>query len=180
MASDKPVARTLRRLGGMLASWCLLLAVGGSAAEAGLVFKRADGSAIRFAGTPRVWCGPWETDVARPSVHVAVGSVKHRWHLSAVRRDLTIGRRIRFPNDFVWNRPRGALLFVADGANEASTAEEGELRLDGVLSPDVSVFAAGSWPSASRAASGASIPTVNPCGCPAPTAVGCRHGRNAT
>ena len=124
MVSDKPVARTLRRLGGVLASWCLLLAVGGSAAEAGLVFKRADGSAIRFAGTPRVWCGPWETDVARPSVHVAVGSVKHRWHLSAVRRDLTIGRRIRFPNDFVWNRPRGALLFVADGANEASTAEE--------------------------------------------------------
>ncbi len=124
MASDEPVARTLRRLGGVLALWCLLLAVGGSAAEAGLVFKRADGSAIRFTGTPRVWCGPWETDVAHPSVHVAVGSVKHRWHLSAVRRDLTIGRRIGFPNDFVWNRPRGALLFVADGANEASTAEE--------------------------------------------------------
>jgi hypothetical protein len=128
VVSDEPVARTLnwrlRRLGGVLASGCLLLAGGGSAAQAKLVFKRADGSVIRFAGTPRVWCGPWETDIARSSVHVAVGSVKHRWHLSAVRRDLTIGRRIKFPNDFVWNRPRGALLFVADGENEASTAEE--------------------------------------------------------
>ena len=114
----------LRRLGGVLASWCLLLAVGGSAAEARVVFKRADGSVIRFAGTPRAWCGPWESDVARPSVHVALGSVKHRWHLSAVRRDLAIGRPIKFPKDFVWNRPRGALLFLADGSNEASTAEE--------------------------------------------------------
>ena len=115
---------SLRRLAGVLASWFLLLAVGGSAAEARLVFKRADGSVIRFAGTPRAWCGPWESDVARPSVHVALGTGTHHWQLSAVRRDLKIGRRIRFPNDFVWNRPRGALLFVADGANEASTAEE--------------------------------------------------------
>ena len=44
--------------------------------------------------------------------------------MSAVRRDVVVGRRIKFPNDFVWNRPRGALLFVADGENEASTAEE--------------------------------------------------------
>jgi hypothetical protein len=115
---------TLLRLGGVLASWCLLLGVGGSSAEARLVFKRADGSVVRFAGTPRAWCGPWESDVGRPSVHVALGTSKNHWHLSAVRRDLAIGRRIKFPNDFVWNRPRGALLFVADGENEASTAEE--------------------------------------------------------
>jgi hypothetical protein len=79
---------------------------------------------VRFAGTPRAWCGPWESDVGRPSVHVALGTGKNHWHLSAVHRDLTIGRRIKFPNDFVWNRPRGALLFVADGESEASTAEE--------------------------------------------------------
>jgi hypothetical protein len=116
--------RRLRRLGRALASWCLVIAVGGSAAEARLVFKRADGSVIRFTGTPRAWCGPWERDVPRLSVHVALGRGLHHWELSAVRRDFQIGRRIRFPNDFVWNRPRRALLFVADGANEASTAEE--------------------------------------------------------
>lgn len=106
----------------LLTSSCLL--GGASAAEAGLVFKRPDGSAIRFMGTPRAWCGSWDDEVARPSIHVGLRSAGRSWELSAVRRDLEVDRRIDFPNDFVSKRPRGALLFVADGAIETSTAEE--------------------------------------------------------
>lgn len=106
----------------LLASVCLL--VGASAAEAGLVFKRPDGSAIRFTGKPRAWCGAWDDEVARPSIHVDLRNARRGWELGAVRRDLEVGRRINFPNDFISKRPRGALLFVADAAIEASTAEE--------------------------------------------------------
>lgn len=106
----------------LLVSSCLL--VGVSVAEAGLVFKRPDGSAIPFMGTPRAWCGSWDDEVARRSVHVELRSARRGWELAAVRRDLKVGRRINFPNDFVSKRPRGALLFVADAAIEASTAEE--------------------------------------------------------
>jgi hypothetical protein len=115
--------RTLRSLVvALLASSCLL--VGVSTAEAGLVFMRPDGSTIRFTGTPRAWCGPWDDEVARSSIHVALRSARRGWELSAVRRDLKLGGRIGFPNDFVSRRPRGALLFVADASIEASTAEE--------------------------------------------------------
>lgn len=80
-----------------LASSCLL--VGASTAEAGLVFKRPDGSAIRFTGTPRAWCGPWDDEVTRPSLHVELRGARRSWELSAVRSDLKIGRRIDFPID---------------------------------------------------------------------------------
>jgi hypothetical protein len=93
-------------------------------AHAGLVFERPDGSQIRFTGTPRVWCGPWDDEVARPSIHIALRSSRHGWELSAVRRNLKRGRPIEFPNNFVSTRPRGALLFVFDAAIEASSAEE--------------------------------------------------------
>jgi hypothetical protein len=97
---------------------------GASAAEAGLVFKRPGGSEIQFTGAPRAWCGPWDDEVARPSVHVALRNAKRGWELSAVRRDLVLGGRIEFPNAFVSTRPHGAQLFAFDGAIEASGAEE--------------------------------------------------------
>jgi hypothetical protein len=99
-------------------------AVAASAAEAPLVFKRTDGSAIRFAGTPRAWCGPWDEEVARRSVHVSLRGAKRGWELSAVRRDIKVGRPIEFPNEFVYTRPRRAQVFVYDAAIEASSAEE--------------------------------------------------------
>jgi hypothetical protein len=73
-----------------------------------------------------VWCGPWEDGVARPSVHVIAGNGRAHWEMSAVRRDVKIGRPIGFPNSFVSSRPRGAFLFVgvARGGIEASSAEE--------------------------------------------------------
>lgn len=100
------------------------LVVTASAAEAPLVFKRTDGSVIRFAGTPRVWCGPWDEEVARRSVHISQRGARRGWELSAVRRDIKVGRPIEFPNEFVYTRPRRAQVFVYDAAIEASTAEE--------------------------------------------------------
>lgn len=115
--------RAPRTLGvGFLALLCLLTCA--SVAEAQLVFKRPSGSAIHFNGQPRAWCGPWAEDVARPSFHVGLRSARRGWELSAVRRDVQIGRSIEFPNDFVWNKPHGAQLFAFDAPIEASTAEE--------------------------------------------------------
>ncbi len=107
---------------GLLISLLLLMATSDARAE--LVFKRPNGSTIQFKGAPRAWCGPWEADVARPSIHVALRNARRGWELSAVRRDVQIGQSIEFPNDFVWNKPRGAQLFAFDAPIEASTAEE--------------------------------------------------------
>jgi hypothetical protein len=101
----------------------LLLAVPASA-EARLVFERPDGSQIRFGAKPRAWCGKWEPDVPVPSLHVGLPRGPLSWQLSAVRRDIEIGRRIRFPNIFIWNRPHDARLFASHDGNEASTNEE--------------------------------------------------------
>lgn len=104
-------------------AWLGLL-VASPPAEARLAFTRPNGSEIRFGGTPRAWCGPWDSEVARPSVHVELRSARRGWELSAVRRDLRIGRPIEFPNEFVFARPQGAQVFVYDSSIEASTAEE--------------------------------------------------------
>ena len=109
--------------GGLSVSLCLLL-IGATAAYAGLSFKRPNQSPIRFEGSPRVWCGPWDDQAARPSIHVALRSARRGWELSAVRRDLEAGKPIAFPNSFVSTRPRGAQLFVFGPSIEASSAEE--------------------------------------------------------
>lgn len=98
--------------------------LGAPDARAELTFERPDGSAIAFDATPRVWCGDWDADVAARSLRVTVGRGLHHWELHVLRRDLQVGRPMRFPNVFTWNHPRGALLFAADGPTEASTAEE--------------------------------------------------------
>ncbi len=71
-----------------------------------------------------MWCGPWDDQAARPSIHVALRSARRGWELSAVRRNLEPGKPIDFPNSFVSTRPRGAQLFVFSPSIEASSAEE--------------------------------------------------------
>lgn len=120
---------------GLLAAACLL--AGAAPAEAKLVFKRPNGKVIPFSGTPQVWCGPWEEEegVTRPAIHVELREDRHGrffrlWELSAVQADITPGTRVKLPNSFVSDRPRGALMFVGVNASrptaviEASTAEE--------------------------------------------------------
>ncbi len=90
-----------------------------------VAFTRADGSAVQFAQNLRVWCGPWERDVPRRTLHIRAGAPGGpSWQLSAVVADVRRRPVVRFPHSFVWNRPTGAQLFAVDGDNEASSSEE--------------------------------------------------------
>jgi hypothetical protein len=97
-----------------------------------LTFRRADGSRIAFSGTPRAWCGAWNTDEPIRTLTVAVLKPGGRafadpyWMLQAVVRDVRPGATIRFPLPTGVRRPRGAELFVADSRKriEASSDEE--------------------------------------------------------
>ena len=60
------------------------------------------------------------------SLHAAalpLGRGPSYWMLSAVLRDVRKRPRVRVPVGFVWNRPKGAEIFVYDAStkNEAST-----------------------------------------------------------
>jgi hypothetical protein len=102
----------------------------GSAAGTGpLTFHRVGGAPIAFSGKTYVWCGPWEPGVSRRAVHVMRWPKQGRgsyWQLSGVLRDIRRDSRVRFPVGFVWNKPKGAQLFVYDSAtrNEASSETE--------------------------------------------------------
>jgi hypothetical protein len=90
-----------------------------------VALTRADGSAVQFAQNLRVWCGPWERDVPRRTLHVRAGAREGPfWQLDAVVADVRRRPVVRFPHSFVWNRPTGAQLFAVDGENELSSAEE--------------------------------------------------------
>lgn len=89
-----------------------------------LVFERADGSRIQFAGRPQVWCGAWEEGtVGTQTLHIRLGSSPSGpgWQLRAVIPEVQTGRPLTFPNEFIWNDPRGVDLFVLDEPNELST-----------------------------------------------------------
>ena len=107
-----------------LAALLIVLVAAPAATDAKLRFARQDGSVISFSAKPRVWCGPWEPDVHKRSVHVTVRGRKRHWDLSAVRADVKAGTMVKFPTDIIFNKPHGAELFVADAPNEASTNEE--------------------------------------------------------
>ena len=86
---------------------------------------RADGSAVQFAQNLRVWCGRWERDVPRRTLHIRAGARGGpSWQLDAVVADVRRRPVVRFPHSFVWNEPTGAQLFAVDGDNELSSSEE--------------------------------------------------------
>jgi hypothetical protein len=98
-----------------------------------LVFTRTDGSHVEYPFDVRVWCGHWEPDVPVRTLHVRIGW--SRWSLSAVVADVRRRPIVRIPNVFVWDEPKGALLFATDGRNELSSGEEeasGRIRFDRV------------------------------------------------
>jgi hypothetical protein len=114
------------RAAGAAALALALVLVFVSAAQAALVFKRPDGSVMRFPGAPKVWCGAWSADSDRPSIHVQLLTRRQEWELSAVQSEVEAGQRIIFPNDFIFSKPYGALLFAFQRRPviEASSAEE--------------------------------------------------------
>lgn len=109
----------------LVALMALSLAVSADA-RAGLRFAQPNGTAIPFAGTPTVRCGPWEPGVRRHTLSVELRNAQRAWQLRAVLGDVVVGQRIRFPTSILDQRPHGALLFVAQRRPliEASTNEE--------------------------------------------------------
>ena len=94
-----------------------------------LVFTRADQSEISFSsnGLLYVWCGPWEEDVATPSLHVLFAGAAEEdpgWHLRAVVGDVTLGDPLLFPNSFIFDQPKDVNIFVFDPPNELSTQDD--------------------------------------------------------
>jgi hypothetical protein len=90
-----------------------------------VTWTRGDGSTVSFARQVRVWCGPWESDVRVPSIHVRVGAgATPRWELHAVLADVKRHPVVRFPNSFVFDHPRGAQFFATDGTNELNSDGE--------------------------------------------------------
>jgi hypothetical protein len=94
-----------------------------------LTFTRDDESKVEFANPACVWCGPWSDLVETRALHIA--TLPHKpeawWHVIAVVSDLRRQPRVEFPVSFVWNRPTGAFVFVADdrgNGNEASSEQE--------------------------------------------------------
>jgi hypothetical protein len=86
---------------------------------------RADGSAVQIAQNLRVWCGPWEPDVPRRTLHIRAGAREGPfWQLSAVVADVRRQPIVRFPHSFVFDQPTGAQLFAVAGDNEVSSSEE--------------------------------------------------------
>ena len=97
-----------------------------------LVFTRADNSRLSFAkgAAVSVWCAPWEEGVvATPSLQILFGQKadEPHWWLHAAVADVTIGQALAFPNNFVWDQPKGVDIFVGDpvGPNELSTQAGG-------------------------------------------------------
>jgi hypothetical protein len=91
----------------------------------GIAVTRADGSAVHPAQNVRVWCGPWERDVPRRTLHIRAGARGGPfWQLDAVVADIRRQPVVHFPHSFVWDEPTGAQLFAVDGDDEASSSEE--------------------------------------------------------
>ena len=90
-----------------------------------LAFTQPDGTRVPFRSDVRVWCGPWASDVRVPSIHVVAGARRApRWELHAVVADVKRRPVVRFPNSFVFDRPKGAQIFATDGRNEVNTDTE--------------------------------------------------------
>ena len=90
-----------------------------------IAFTRTDGSTVQIAQNLRVWCGPWERDVPRRTLHIRAGAPAGPfWQLSAVVADVRRRPVVRFPHSFVFDEPTGAQLFAVDGDNELSSSEE--------------------------------------------------------
>jgi hypothetical protein len=89
-----------------------------------LTFAHADRTPVAFGREVRVWCGRWASDVPVRSIHVIVGGRTPRWELHAVVADVRRKRVVALPNAFVFDHPRGALLFATEGPIEVNSDRE--------------------------------------------------------
>jgi hypothetical protein len=117
-----------RRIAGALIVCGLTASAAAPADAAGLrvrdrlTWTRPDGTRVAFRPDVHVFCGPWASDVRVPSIHVRVGGRRTPgWELTAVVADVRRRRVVRLPNAFVFDHPKGALLFATDGRNELNS-----------------------------------------------------------
>jgi hypothetical protein len=107
-----------------------------SVPRGGLVFSRADGSEIDIPGRAVVWCGPWNDMIPAQALQIAAIEGVERaagqewfsyWRVWAIVEDVRGGQPVTLPNQFIWNKPRRAEIFVGDfpTENEASSKQEG-------------------------------------------------------
>jgi hypothetical protein len=90
-----------------------------------VVLERMDGSPAQVAQNLRVWCGRWEPDVLRRTLHIRAGARSGPfWQLDAVVADVRRDPVVRFPHAFVFDDPTGAQLFAVERENELSSSEE--------------------------------------------------------
>jgi hypothetical protein len=101
-------------------------ALGADRVRNDLVWNEPDRAVVAFPDRVTVRCGPWASDVRVPAIHVRAGRPGRgpHWELSAVVAGVKRHPVVRFPADFVFDDPKGALLFAAYGDNEVSSAEE--------------------------------------------------------
>jgi len=96
--------------------------------ENNLVFRDADGQPLDFGPNAEtyIWCGPWASDVDEPSLQVFVGTIEPpmAWRLFVAVDDIDPGTTVSFPNEFVFNQPRNAHLFVLNPPNQSATDTE--------------------------------------------------------
>ena len=108
---------------------------GGDGAGEAFSVTRPDGSKIEFSEGFEVFCGPWEEDVAVPSLHVwspprssldESNPPQARFLFTGVLDDLETASTIRFPHSFVFSKPSKGHVFVYDGKtkNEAGSDQE--------------------------------------------------------
>jgi hypothetical protein len=90
-----------------------------------LVFTNPDGTHPAFRPEVQVRCGRWDPQVPARSINVWVGDrPEAHWELHAVVADVQRHRVVRLPNSFVFDHPRGALLFATDRGNEVNSDTE--------------------------------------------------------
>lgn len=103
---------------------------GGGGAQISLVFTRADQSVVAFssAAVLFVWCGPWEEGtIPTESLKIIFGGPGAGdpiFRARVVVADVAIGVPLAFPNNFVFDEPKDADLFLFDPSNELSTQDD--------------------------------------------------------
>ena len=94
-----------------------------------LVFERADASRLDINSFLFCYCDEWEdTNVPEWTFQIMTGfdpagnfGKDPVWRLKVVVKDVKVDEAIPFPNNFVWDQPINADLFIFDPDNELSS-----------------------------------------------------------
>jgi len=94
-----------------------------------LVFQRADATELVLLPFLFCYCDEWEdSTIPEWSFHIMAGinpagvtATDQIWRMKVVVKDVTADEAIVLPNNFIWDQPKYADLFIYDPANELSS-----------------------------------------------------------